>query len=198
MVDFLGGNAAKRSRPEKRTNDLTQRVVFGVWNVRNYLAGIDKKKAKNANSLSQIALGNGTAETFALNDRLQLASQELIRGSEVLQKYEYGYGELNSQSALKNNGKLESVTSHIGSAKQWTQKFAYDAVGRLSEAAEYRGDTNALSYKQKFDFDRFGNMYRKVAKNSTTGQATPLPFTPVEDTDISKSTNRFTTNTTYS
>lgn len=144
-----------------------------------------------------MTLGNGTVETFALNDRLQLASQELKRGSEVLQKYEYGYGELDSQSVLKNNGKLESVTSHIGTAKQWTQKFTYDHVGRLSEAAEYRGDTNTLSYKQKFDFDRFGNMYRKAAGNPATGQATPLPYTPIEDSDISKSTNQFTTDTTY-
>ncbi|MGH9948983.1 MAG: RHS repeat domain-containing protein [Pyrinomonadaceae bacterium] len=33
--------------------------------------------------------------------------------------------------------------------------------------------------------------------NPTTGQQNPLPFTPIEDSDISKSTNRFTTDTTY-
>ena len=83
--------------------------------------------------------------------------------------------------------------------KQWTQKFKYDSIGRLSESEENRGDTNALSYKQKFDFDRFGNFYRKTASNPTTGQEHPLAFTPIEDTDIDKSTNRFTTSsgTTY-
>ena len=40
-------------------------------------------------------------------------------------------------------------------------------------------------------------MYRKAANNSTTGQANPLPYTPIEDSDISKSTNRFATNTAY-
>jgi YD repeat-containing protein len=42
-------------------------------------------------------------------------------------------------------------------------------------------------------------MYRKSANNSATGQTNPLPMTPIEDADISKATNRFTsgTNTTY-
>jgi RHS repeat-associated protein len=54
-----------------------------------------------------------------------------------------------------------------------------------------------LTYKQKFDFDRFGNMYRKAANNGTAGQTNPLPMTAIENSDISKATNRFTTNTTY-
>jgi YD repeat-containing protein len=83
------------------------------------------------------------------------------------------------------------------SRNQWTQKFSYDSIGRLSEAKEYRGDTNALTYKQHFDFDQFGNLYRKAANNGTTGQEDPLPYTPIEDADISKSTNRFTTDTAY-
>ncbi|MBK8148878.1 MAG: hypothetical protein IPK58_11880 [Acidobacteria bacterium] len=39
---------------------------------------------------------------------------------------------------MKNNGKLESVVSYIGSQKQWTQKFSYDSVGRLKEARKQR------------------------------------------------------------
>ncbi len=54
-----------------------------------------------------------------------------------------------------------------------------------------------MSYKQKFDYDRFGNLYRKNASNPTTGQATPIAFAPIEDADISKTTNRFTSGTTY-
>ncbi|HMS09798.1 MAG TPA: RHS repeat protein, partial [Pyrinomonadaceae bacterium] len=72
-----------------------------------------------------------------------------------------------------------------------------DHIGRLKETEERRGDTNAISYKQTFDFDRFGNMYRKAASNNPTGQENPLPYTPIEDGDISKSTNRFATGTTY-
>jgi RHS repeat-associated protein len=42
----------------------------------------------------------------------------------------------------------------------------------------------------QFDYDRWGNRYRKVASNSQS-----LPFTPIEDADINKATNRFTSTT---
>lgn len=151
-------------------------------------------------ALSSMSFGNGTSQTFVLNNRLQTTSQTLSKGSEVVQKYDYEYGQLDSSGNIisnSNNGQLAKIESHIGTVKQWTQKFSYDSIGRLSEAKEYRGDTNALSYKQNFDFDRFGNLYRKSASNPTSGQATPLSYTPIEDSDISKSTNQFTSNTTY-
>lgn len=102
-----------------------------------------------------------------------------------------------SIDATKNNGQLGKIESFIGTQKQSTQKFSYDSIGRLSESKEFKGTDNSLTYKQKFDFDRFGNMYRKAANNGISGQSNPLPFTPIEDADISKSSNRFTTNTTY-
>ncbi len=149
-----------------------------------------------ANSLpSQLAYGNGTVQNFGYNDRLQMTSQELKRGSEVLQKYQYGFGELNSSNVLKNNGRLESVSSWIGTAQQWTQKFQYDSVGRLKEAKETKGDTSTVSYKQIFDYDRFGNLFRKSASNPSSGQENPLPYTAIETADIDPAKNRFTSQT---
>ena len=105
---------------------------------------------------------------------------------------------IRSIDATKNNGQLGKIESFIGANKQASQRFGYDELGRLKEAREYKqGDNAQLTYKQKFDFDRFGNLYRKAASNPTTGQQNPLPFTPIEDSDISKSTNRFATQTTY-
>ena len=129
-----------------------------------------------------------------------MTGQELKRGSDVLQRYEYGFGRIEQNGSIdltKNNGQLALVESWIGTTKQWTQNFRYDPVGRLKEAEERRGDTDALSYKQVFDHDRFGNMYRKAASNNPTGQASPLPFSPIEDADISKATNRFASGTVY-
>ncbi|MER3633122.1 MAG: hypothetical protein C4325_14000, partial [Blastocatellia bacterium] len=66
----------------------------------------------------------------------------------------------------------------------------------MKEAREYKqGDNSELTYKQVFDFDRFGNLYRKAASNPTAGQQNPLPFTPIEDGDIDKATNRFAART---
>jgi len=89
-----------------------------------------------------MSLGNGTTEIYTLNDRLQMISQSLMRGSEVLQKYDYGYGQIDSNGNLdtsKNNGQLAKVESFIGAGKQWTKKLSYDAIGRLSEEKELRG-----------------------------------------------------------
>jgi RHS repeat-associated protein len=166
---------------------------------RTYLSSL--QYLGKGNSLSSMSLGNSNIETFTLNDRLQMTSQSLNKGAEVLQKYDYSYGNVDlttgTVDATKNNGQLGKVESFIGANKHASQRFAYDEIGRLSESREYRGDNNSLTYKQKFDFDRFGNLYRKVASNPTAGQANPLAYTPIEATDISKSTNRFTTGTTY-
>ncbi|MFN0139554.1 MAG: RHS repeat domain-containing protein [Pyrinomonadaceae bacterium] len=164
---------------------------------RTYVSGLQYQG--NGGSLSSMSFGNGTTQTFGLNDRFQMVSQELKKGSETLEKYSYGYGQIDGAGNLdltKNNSQLSQIESYIGAAKQWTQKFKYDSLGRLSESEEKRGDTNALSYKQKFDYDRFGNMYRILASNPT-GQETPIPTTWIEWADIDKSKNRLTSSTTY-
>jgi RHS repeat-associated protein len=118
----------------------------------------------------------------------------LKRGSEVLQKFDYSYGQLNSSGnpdPATNNGQLAQIEAFIGAAKQRTQKFTYDSIGRLSKSEEYRGDTSALTYKQVFDYDRFGNLYRKAGSNPTTGQQNPLPTNWIEDEQIDKSKNQF-------
>jgi RHS repeat-associated protein len=167
---------------------------------RTYLSSVS---FTNQGLLSSMNLGNGTSESFDYNDRFQMKSQSLNKGSQVLQKYDYGYGKVDVANgdvdATKNNGQLGRIESFIGTEKQSQQRFDYDSIGRLSESREYRGATNTLTYKEHFDFDRFGNLYRKAANNSTTGQANPVAYTPIEETDISKATNRFTTatNTTY-
>jgi RHS repeat-associated protein len=166
---------------------------------RTYLSSVS---FTNQGLLSSMNLGNGTSESFGYNDRFQMTSQNLNKGSQVLQKYDYGYGQIDTSGNLdltKNNGQLGKIESFIGTQKQATQKFSYDSIGRLSDAKEYKGTNNSLTYKEHFDFDRFGNLYRKAANNSTVGQSNPLAYTPIEDNQIEKSTNRFTsaTGTTY-
>ena len=48
----------------------------------------------------QMTLGNGTVESFTLNERFQLTSQSLTRGSEVLQKFDYAYGQIDGSGNL--------------------------------------------------------------------------------------------------
>jgi RHS repeat-associated protein len=182
----------------------------------NYVSGFQY----NGNgTLASHFIGNGLQETFSFDpNRLQLTGQSLLKGTEVLQRYDYSYAPYTDivegqTDTNKNNGQLAKITSYIGGTvsnptKQWEQRFAYDSVGRISETREYRGDVSStLSYKQKFDYDRWGNLYRKAANNLTTGQEHPLAFTAIEEStnaagdngDINKKTNRFTpaTGTVY-
>lgn len=166
---------------------------------RTYLTGVS---FNNKGLPSQINFGNGTSETFDYNDRLQMMNQSLLKGSEVLQKFSYEYGRVDlatgNVDTTKNNGQIGRIESFIGTNKQWSQRFGYDELGRLSEAREYKaGDNAQLSYKQRFDYDRFGNLYRKAASNPTTGQQNPLPFVPIEAGDIDKSKNQLATGTVY-
>ncbi len=166
---------------------------------RTYLSSVG---FNNQGLLSQVNLGNATSETFSYNDRFQMTSQSLNRGSEVLQKYDYSYGTVDlatgTVNTQTNNGQLSKIEGFIGANKQWSQRFGYDELGRLKEAREYKQGTNTqLTYKQVFDFDRFGNLYRKNASNPTAGQQNPLIYTPIENADIDKTKNRLTTGTTY-
>jgi RHS repeat-associated protein len=124
-----------------------------------------------------------------------MTSQSLLKGAETLQRYDYTYGQIDQNDNLnptKNNGQLAQVESYIGTAKQFTKKFSYDSIGRLSKEEELRGDNSALTYRSQFDYDRFGNLYRKQANNTNS-----LSYSPIEDGEIDKSTNRFTSNTQY-
>lgn len=107
---------------------------------RTYLSNLQFQG--KANSLSAMSYGNGTTQTFALNDRLQMIGQELKRGTETLQKYDYGYGQINTDTgtiaANSNNGQLAKVESTIGTNKQSEQRFGYDSIGRLSESREHK------------------------------------------------------------
>ena len=162
--------------------------------------------------LSAMFVGNGTQETYSYDpNRLQMTGQTLLKGTNVLERYNYGYGKVDlatgTVDATKNNGQLAKVESFAGGTqssptKQFEQRFDYDSLGRLAESREYRGDApSTQSYKQHFDYDRWGNQYHKAASNATAGQQTPLPYTPIEDADINKSKNRLletgTTSTVY-
>lgn len=165
---------------------------------RTYLSGVT---INGQGLVSQMNLGNGNTETFSFNDRQQMTSQSLLKGAGVLQKYDYFYGEVNTSTGsvdvTKNNGQLGKIEAWIGTDKQWSQRFGYDQLGRLKEAREHRGDNDSLTYKQIFDYDRFGNLYRKSSSNPTAGQSNPLPYTPIEDADMNKAKNQLATGTTY-
>lgn len=148
--------------------------------------------------LTAVSLGNGTIESYDYNARMQLKTLSLTKDSVTLQRYEYKYGRVNADGSVdetQNNGQLGRIEGFIGAAKQWQQRFAYDSMGRLSTASEYRADNNQRSYLINYDYDSFGNRYQFAANNP--GSTNPLPFVAVEDGHINKLTNRFTSGMAY-
>ncbi len=90
-------------------------------NLRTYVSAVGY--LGTGGQVNSMTLGNGTGEGFAYNDRLQLRTQTLTKPGEILQQYDYGYGQIDQNGNLdvsKNNGQLARVESTIGTAKQWT------------------------------------------------------------------------------
>ncbi len=120
----LAGQLTSEKYPSGRTvaidYDAKGRMVSIADTERPYLNGLQYQG--KGNSLNSRTLGNGTTQTFALNDRLQMTNQTLTKGASVIQKYDYGYGQIDASGNLdstKNNGRQSQVESHIGAAKQW-------------------------------------------------------------------------------
>lgn len=169
------------------------RVVTNTYDANGRLAGVaDGSRTYLSNlqfqglggSLSSMSYGNGISESVQLNSRGQVTQMAWVKDGTVVNRYDYKFGQIdpstNAVDTAKNNGQLAQVDSYIGGStssptKQYTQKYIYDAVGRLERETEYRGDNGNQVYSQKFSYDRFGNRYLKASENSAAND--PLfPF----------------------
>ncbi len=150
--------------------------------------------------LKQVTLGNGAVKSFLYNSRLQMKSIDLTKNGMQLQHYDYKYGVYNPANNTldesKNTGQIARIEGFIATAKHWQQNFAYDVLGRLSSAREFRGDNPTQSgqvWLTNYEYDVFGNRYQKQAQNL----ANPFMQIWTEDADINKNTNRYAAGLTY-
>ena len=147
--------------------------------------------------LKSMTFGNGSVESYTYNSRLQVQSLDLTKSGTQIQHYDYKYGVYdpvsNTIDETKNNGQVAQIEGLIAAQKQWQQRFAYDNLGRLASAREFRGDNSQQSYLVNYEYDVFGNRYQKSAQNGGN------PFTQkwVEDGQIDQATNRFNSSVTY-
>jgi RHS repeat-associated protein len=144
--------------------------------------------------LSSETFGNGAVRAITYNNRLQPRQIKLSVGGSEQQSYDYFYGQIQSDGSVdttKNNGQIGRIDGYIAGVKQWDQRFTYDSVGRLSQAAEYQqGQTGLLTYQAHYDYDRYGNRYQYQ-------QNVNVPYVSVPTTAIDQSRNRFNSQTTY-
>ena len=125
-------------------------------------------------AVTAFRLGNGRWENTAYNSRLQPTQIGLGSGvsSQNLLKLEYYYGDWNSGSVdgTRNSGNIvkQVITApSVGASAGFTatQKYFYDSLNRLDDAAEEVSSTQ--TWRQDFSYDRYGNR-NFVEANTTT------------------------------
>ncbi len=128
----------------------------------------------SAGAVSSMQLGNGRWESAVFNSRLQptqIALGTLPNGTDKL-KLNFAY---NTTGQNDNNGNVLSQTVTVPSetrnnqtynAFTATQTYTYDALNRIKDAVEMNGA--AQTWKQTFQYDRYGNRQFDTAAGKTT------------------------------
>lgn len=121
----------------------------------------------SAGAVVSMQLGNGRWESMQFNSRMQptqIALGTVQNGSDKL-KLDYNYGNTN------NSGNILSQTvtvPTVGTNEGFTavQNFTYDSLNRVKDAQETISGIE--TWKQTFNYDRYGNRTFDTASNNTT------------------------------
>lgn len=162
----------------------------------------------SAGAIKKAQLGNGRWETASYNDRLQTTQIGLgvTNATQDILKLDYEYGSLNpgtgQVTALTNNGsvgKQKITVPGSGKAAGFTaqQYYVYDSLNRLQITAENIENPNEqiqFSWRQQFEYDRYGNRRFDPANTTTLGSCTQAVCNPL----ISTANNRFSAGQGYS
>ena len=136
--------------------------------------------------LRELLLGNGLWEQRRYNARLQSTqiglgttktTGDLTPEGSGLLLLDYSYG------TTANNGNVLSQRIRVGATFNQNQAYTYDALNRLTTAAESGSGT---AWSQTYAYDRYGN--RRVTAGASHGSNQAL--TPQSTADIAAGTNR--------
>ena len=193
------GNLIRQRYPSDRVVDY---VYDGAGRIAGAKTGIDDWYAGGTGSnavdyephggVRQLLLGNGLWEQRRYNARLQptqigLGTAKTASGTALgttqsgLLLLDYSYG------TSSNNGNVLSQRIRAGATFNQNQTYTYDALNRLSTAAE---SGSGAAWSQTYTYDRYGN--RRVTPD-INGNASYLPnqaLTPQSTADIATGTNR--------
>ena len=180
------------------------RVVKNTLDADGDLAQVQSKKNQNAGyqnyagaftytaagAVSSMRLGNGRWESTIFNSRLQPTQIALgnVQNAANLLKLNYDYG------SNDNNGNVKSqqiTVPTVGANAGFTaiQNYNYDSLNRLKDASETV--SNSQTWKQTFQYDRFGNRTFNTSNNNTTTLAANCP-TNVCNPSANTANNRLT------
>jgi RHS repeat-associated protein len=112
-----------------------------------------------AGQVSSHSYGNGVAESFTYNNRMQVSTQTATVGGNTRMGLTYDYQAQAGQSGVGttagNSGQLMAVNNNstIGGTAE-SASFTYDLQGRLVTSNQ---TTNGASAQRRFSYDRWGN-----------------------------------------
>ena len=132
----------------------------------------------SSGAIERMRLGNGRWETAKYNERLQITEIGLGYSAtdKSLLKLEYGYG-----NSTENNGNLRSQKiTFNGLSQPFEQTYSYDSLNRL-QAAEEKVNQQT-TWKQTFEYDRFGNRRFDVNNTTTLTNCTQIQCNPLINT----------------
>ena len=119
-----------------------------------------------AGAVSSMQLGNGKWESTIFNNRLQptqIALGTTNGGTDQL-KLNFDYGAaINNGNVLSQQITVPTTGGVAGFTA--TQTYSYDSLNRLKNATEMIG--GAQSWKQTFNYDRYGNRNFEMASTTT-------------------------------
>ncbi len=160
------------------------RVVKNTLNEDGELSQVQSKKTSNAGfwayasgfnydaagAVTKMQLGNGHWETASYNERQQVTmiGLGLTDSTQDLLKLEFNY---TTTSGHDNNGSLREQKITVPTVGNYTgftatQTYSYDAINRLQSAEEKI--SGSTTWKQTFDYDRYGNRSFNVSGTNTT------------------------------
>ena len=149
--------------------DAAGRPTSAQAGTTTYASGIEYA---SSGGLLQITFGNGLAESWSYNSRLQPTQFSLGSGGSVwslTNDYSYRVG---------NNGNVQKQVLSVPQMSGLTTVYSYDSLNRLSVAAEKpsspaspacsgSGDVQSGGWCQQFSYDQYGN--RLIANRVNTG-----------------------------
>jgi RHS repeat-associated protein len=116
-----------------------------------------------------VTWGNGLVEATQYNGRLQPTNIQLGSSGNLF-SLAYLYQDNTSSPITNNNNgnvRQETLTVTSGGTNTWVQNYTYDALNRLSGAAETWN--SASSWSRGFKYDPYGNMWVNPSTTATYG-----------------------------
>jgi RHS repeat-associated protein len=191
----LSGALVSKTYPSGRVVTNQFEADGDLSQVNGQLSGTNKNYAGGFSynamgAVSSMQLGNGRWENAQFNSRLQPTQLGLGTSSndQSLWKVNYDYG------TTDNNGNVKGQTITVPSINPLIQTFTYDSLNRIKSAKEETSN-NPQTWKQTFQYDRYGN--RTFDVNQTTTIPTGCSAAQCNPT-VDTANNRFTSGQGYS